>query len=423
MTDVATILRAETTPFERAIETTSGERWVALDDDIIRRSRNPWDCPEHLLSFLAFERSVDIWNEDWLAEKKRSVIDSAPQDHHFKTTEEGHRRYIEIADGELVETLTPPGGFFAAPDLSKEQWDGWISLMPRLRITLGHSQGEWLAPAGCFADVCAVDVDAPGINDGPALYGRRALLRRTADAEDEPLRVVTVTSARTLRNATEFERVVIPGSCSFGLAADDGAAGNDFADAAETQPQVFSYRVDSTYVREQSELSLTSVPIGYDPLDVRFYRESDIGNGRGQFFASMDAAHTGFAGANDGSALLADVLYLHEPSVAAPIVDAMSFANVTRVSFPRKRGEMLIRAEGYLPELSSFVVETSYVGEDAALAEDLSHVEFVMDAVTASKRFTDQIRVSFETTRPITLGQGRRLDQPRALNARTPNHL
>lgn len=423
MSQFQSILPSNATPFERAIEIVSAERWDGIDVDIIRRARDPWTCPEHLLSFLAFERSVDIWNEDWPVEKKRSVIASAPLDHKLKGTEEGHRRYIEIADGELVETLVPPGGFFAAPDLSKDQWDAWISRMPRLRITLGHSQGEWEPPAGFFADSCAVGDDAPGINDGPALHGRRALLRRHAGAPDEPLRIATMTTTRSARDAVDFERVVIPGLSSCGLAANDGAAGVDFTDAAETRPQVFSYRLDSTYVHEESALALTSVPVGYDPLDVRFLRESDTGDGTAQFFASADAADAAFAGANDGGALLADVLYLHDRDVAAPIVDAMSFAGVTRVSFPAHHAEMMIRAEGHLPAMTAFIAAVSYAGEDAALEDDLSGINLVMDATAAAKRLTDKLAVTFETTRPITLGLGRRLDQSLALDARIPNHL
>jgi len=417
------ILPSNATPFERAIERVSAERWDGLDVDIIRRARDPWTCPEHLLSFLAFEHSVDLWDETWPSEKKRSVIAAARGDHHLKGTEEGHRRYIAHAGGELVETLVPPGGFVAAAPLSKEQWDGWIARMPRLRITLGHSLGEWTDPLGYFAGVGAAGVDAAWINDGPALHGRRALLRRHAGAPDEPLRVAQVSTRRSVREAVDFERVVVPGLSTCGFAVGLGAAGVDSVDVHETRPQVFSYRLDSTYVHEESELSLTSVPVGYDPLDVRFLRESDIGDGRGQFFTGVDGAGFGFAGRNDGGELLADVLYLHDPDVAAPIVDAMSFAGVTRVSFPPKHAEMMIRAEGYLPPMTSYIAGLSHVGEAAAIDDDLSHVEFVMDAVVASKRLTDKLGVTFETTRPITLGHGRRLDHPLALNARIPNHL
>lgn len=423
MADYVSILPSNSTPWERAVEQTSAERWEGVDVDIIRRAKDPWTCPEHLLPYLAYERSVDIWDENWPVEKKRSVIASAPQDHRLKGTEEGHHRYIAIADGELAETLTPPGGFFAAPDLSKAQWDGWVARMPRLRVTLGHSQGEWQPPAGFFAEMCAVEADAPGINDGPALHGRRALLRRREGGPDMPLRVATVTTTRSRREAVEFEQVVIPGLSTCGFAVGHGVADTEYVDAYETRPQVFSYRLDGSYVHEESELSLTTVPVGYDPLDVRFLRESDIGDGTGQFFAGADGPGIAFVGASDGGALLADVLYLHDPDVAAPIVDAMSFAGVTRVSFPPHRAEMLIRSEGRLPPMTSFVVGASYAGEDAALDDDLSAAELVMDAVVASKRLSDTIRVSLEATRPITLGHGRRLDQPLALDARIPNHL
>ncbi|MCO5059632.1 MAG: phage tail protein I [Rhizobiaceae bacterium] len=422
MGDPSSILPPNAMPFERAIEQVSAERWDRLDVDIIRRARDPWTCPEHLLSFLAFEHSVDLWDETWPSEKKRSVIAAARGDHHLKGTEEGHRRYIAHAGGELVETLVPPGGFFLAPDLTKQQWDGWISRMPRLRITLAHGTGEWTPPDGFFLDACALDVDAPGINDGPALHGRRALLRRHAGAPDEPLRVAQVSTRRSVREAVDFERVVVPGLSTCGFALDVSGLDMDFVDVHEARPQVFSYRLDSTYVHEESELSLTSVPVGFDPLDVRFLRESDIGDGRGQFFLGVDALDDGFLGRNDGGELLADVLYLHDPDVAAPIVDAFSFLDVTRLGFPEKTAEMMILAERELPA-DAFVLDQSFLGQSAMLDDDLSHVEFVMDAVVASKRLTDKLGVTFETTGPITLGHGRRLDQPLALNARIPNHL
>ena len=67
--------------WSKAVEQASGERWDALDIDIIRRAKDPRTCPAHLLNFLAFERSVDIWDENWPEEKKRQVIADAPEDH------------------------------------------------------------------------------------------------------------------------------------------------------------------------------------------------------------------------------------------------------------------------------------------------------------------------------------------------------
>src|SRR5690606_27989730 len=114
-----------------AIEQTSGERWP-LDADIIRRSRDPWACPPHLLNFLAYERSVDIWDESWDELKKRSAIAAAPSDHRLKGTEAGLRNYLRHADADLVQFVVPPEGFFASPDMTKDEWDDYVSLHPKV---------------------------------------------------------------------------------------------------------------------------------------------------------------------------------------------------------------------------------------------------------------------------------------------------
>jgi len=43
-------------------------------------------CPEDLLPYLAWERSVDVWDDDWPVERKRSVIGAAPAVHRVKGT-------------------------------------------------------------------------------------------------------------------------------------------------------------------------------------------------------------------------------------------------------------------------------------------------------------------------------------------------
>ncbi len=47
---------------------------------------NPWRCPEHVLPFLAWAVSVDVWNPQWSVEQKRSAVAAAPQLHRIKGT-------------------------------------------------------------------------------------------------------------------------------------------------------------------------------------------------------------------------------------------------------------------------------------------------------------------------------------------------
>ena len=102
------ILPTNSTAFERSLEQASGERWDDLYVEIVRRFKDPWSCPPHLLNFLAFERSVDIWNSDWSEERKREAIDRAPRLHRLKGTRRGLEDAIALTDARLRDVIVPP---------------------------------------------------------------------------------------------------------------------------------------------------------------------------------------------------------------------------------------------------------------------------------------------------------------------------
>lgn len=133
-----TILPANATGFERALEQVSGERWPALDVDIVRRTKDPWACPEHLLPYLAYERSVDIWDEDWPTWKKRAVIASAPQDHRRKGTLDGMARYLRIVGASIDHVWRPPSGYRLGRGMTEAERLAWLSRYPELRIYRGR---------------------------------------------------------------------------------------------------------------------------------------------------------------------------------------------------------------------------------------------------------------------------------------------
>lgn len=138
MGEFQSILPSNSTPWERAIEQVSGERWATLDIDIIRRAKDPWTCPEHLLPYLAYERSVDIWDEDWPLLKKRSVIASAPEDHRRKGTLDGMRRYVRIAGADIAHVWRPPAGFRLGRGMTEAERLAWLARYPELRIYRGR---------------------------------------------------------------------------------------------------------------------------------------------------------------------------------------------------------------------------------------------------------------------------------------------
>ena len=408
MSEFATLLpRDSSDPWERVVEQGSAERWEAFDADIIRRFKDPWTCPEHLLNFLAFERSVDIWDENWPVLKKRSVIASAPADHRIKGTEAGTRRYVEIADAALLQVVTPPEGFFAAPDLSKDEMDAHIAKHPKVRITLARGTSTAPVTDGAYSDDAFVDEATTGIDDGPSLWGRRAYL--VQGGVQTPLQLTRLVTDDEERRGVVTERIVTAGRATAESFAGEIGADVGFADGWDKPPRFYTVSLDQAYSHEESRLELSMVSIGFLPRDTRYLRESLVGDGADHAFAG-DFADCGFAGRNDGGELLADVLRLLDPSIPSPVTAGGGFAGVNRVGMAHHTAEMLIDwRESYVAH-SGFVVDLSFAGEDPASPEDTTRRGFLLDAVASSKRLSDKIGVTFQTRRARTLGDGIPLD-------------
>lgn len=129
----ALLLPSNATAWERAVERASAERWP-LDADIIRRAKNAWECPPELLPYLAYEFSVDLWNEAWPLVKKRAVIAGALRLAALKGTEAGLTQAIAIMGGEVREVVAPPNTLFLTVTRTPEEKAAWLAKMPQLRI-------------------------------------------------------------------------------------------------------------------------------------------------------------------------------------------------------------------------------------------------------------------------------------------------
>lgn len=87
------ILPPNATRLEQAMEET-----VARLSDIpvpITRYIDPYQCPATLLPWLAWELSVDWWNENWPEARKRAAIAASPDIHMKKGTPSAIRKAIE----------------------------------------------------------------------------------------------------------------------------------------------------------------------------------------------------------------------------------------------------------------------------------------------------------------------------------------
>ncbi|CAA0111587.1 Uncharacterised protein [BD1-7 clade bacterium] len=98
MTD--SLLPPNATQLERDLETV-----LASASDLpvpIRDLWDPWNCPEHMLPWLAWAVSVDEWDSDWPTEIKRQVCDSSVEVHKRKGTVDAVERALASLDA-IVE--------------------------------------------------------------------------------------------------------------------------------------------------------------------------------------------------------------------------------------------------------------------------------------------------------------------------------
>lgn len=93
MFDLPTILKPNATLHDRALE--QAIRTGKPDLTPIATLMNPDTCPMHLLGWLAWSLSVDVWDPDWSETTKRSVLRASLEVHRKKGTVGSVRRALE----------------------------------------------------------------------------------------------------------------------------------------------------------------------------------------------------------------------------------------------------------------------------------------------------------------------------------------
>ena len=288
----------------------------------------PLEIDRELLPFLSWTLNVNLWKTEWSDEKKRSVTARSFELHSLKGTEEGIRQHIDIMGGTVVQVVKPPQGFFIGPDLSKEQWDDFIRQQPQLRISVDRQKGT--RDVGLFLDVGFMDDEFLVLDDGIKLYGRKAVVRR--NGIDTPLSIFTQTDDVEARLSRQQIKTSLRGLSSDGLFLDVDHLDNRYLDGQEDVPRIISLELRQTYDHVESQLQLSLVEPGFEPLDPRFERVSDIGDAGPYFFLDGDAPDAAFLGDDLGYLMLADRIYLNDPSVVAPLVDGLGFLDHTRIA-------------------------------------------------------------------------------------------
>lgn len=106
MSEIKTLLPHTANDFSRELEIVTAERTDGIENPL----HDLWNvdtCPEHLLPWLAWAFSVEVWEHSWSEEIKRNVIRDAIAVHRIK----GTRRAVELALAALNMRIDLHEGF------------------------------------------------------------------------------------------------------------------------------------------------------------------------------------------------------------------------------------------------------------------------------------------------------------------------
>lgn len=399
------ILYRSATGLEKALVDVGGGRLIVMDAEAIRDMWDPYRISDANLPTLAWAMQAQLWDDDWSNSTKREWIARQWEYQAIR----GTRRAVEMAlkimgqdfvacrGYELLDLLVAPQGFFASPDLSKDEWDDWIRQMPELRISLarrtGKADGEFYVLDGFAGD------NHVGRDSGSELYGRRVVLRWPGRPDVELGMLETIFDEHG-----QVDRISLPGDAGAAF-----LAGLDFVDDARfvngdaVKPQFYSFRLDPSYDHLTSLLHLSTITAGLRPIDVQFERVTETGWGNHSWFIN-DFVPEYFVGPNDAAELIIDRIFLLLPGTISPIGAGISFADVDRVGWPPYNAELLVDLCTVQHARYSWIANDTAPGESFAVPDDWSDFDRALRALKGPGSATclrDKIMVDFDSMRPL----------------------
>lgn len=426
------VLYPAATGLEKAMADVDSERVIRIPDWKIQDMWDAYEIDLENLPILAWGMQARMWEDGWTESTKREWTAEQWKFQALRGTRAGIEMALKFMGRDftggydLLEVLTAPQGFYASPDLTKDEMDAWIRQMPQIRIKLAHgygvADGEFYVGNVTNATEGFSEFNHAARDDGWQLYGRRAVLRRPGQ-QDQDLGMVEWETRTENRQTIDFITVSIPGKAGSAICAEDIAVNDDqFADGDELAPQLFSIRRDGSYDHVSSQLHLSMLTPGLEPINVQYDRDSDIGWGNSFIFDGdlCEDDGTGCYADNgrDAFEMLADRIYLLDPTIAAPLMAGTSFVGVDRVDYPPYHAELLVDliTKDRLP--SWYASETALV-DTFVVPEDLDDFDRALRATVASKALRDKVGDDFAVTHPLAWGdvikqETRFGDQPRS---------
>lgn len=399
------ILPNNSTAWEKVIEQASGERWAQLDVDVIRRFKDPAACPEHLLNFLAFELSIDIWNDAWPVEVKRSVIADWYNLHRYKGTEYGVRRHVQIAGGRVVKIVTAPQRALYDQGLTPAERQAWLDLMPQLRIYPYYARGLINGPIMAWHGRrrIAWSRNAWNATIVRERYRRFARLYEPRTGEQTDLSYTQIVRSTFLGQAVEFDQLVLPPENNGAFYLGHKAWTRSAWGRPNIAERTFRFAIDRPYEFSRAQVQDRTVRPGFDPVTVNPEHVYERGTGPHVAMFWGNRRWASLTGRNTAWRRVYERTYLHDRARSVPIRHGRAFWGHMRYGIKPYTAEVTVDVGR---KLAGRYQRSWYGG--FWQRKNTDKLDGVLAAVRSAKALRDKILVQSKTRRPLTFA-----DRPR----------
>lgn len=392
----AHLLPPNATPLERVFAASGGRRigGVPVPIDLLKR---PFEVPAAFLPHLAWEVSLDVWDEDWPEWRKRRAVARSIYLHRLKGTLPGFEGWLDLIGAKLQSYVIPPIGGFVSPDRTEEEKRAFVQQFAELRIYTQSDYGT--ADADLYVGDGFVDVDFATVSTAKDRYGRRAYVVDHGQTRQVPTLPVTWAGADAILE--DLIGVVIPGEDDGGFFLADAFIGEGYVTEAKITSKLLSIAANRSFLPISPRPVLLGESEPFTLINVMPERVATKGTIGPDVMHTDDGYIGDFLGDKDAHLRIYDRFYLYDPDrvIGGPGSDGGLFVDHTRLEIPPFYAELRVAFPGSAP-VPSFMLEDAFIDEGTLLP-----VEGLMDRVAAvlraAKSHRDDIWFTTQTSRPI----------------------
>nr|WP_281421479.1 phage tail protein I [Chelatococcus asaccharovorans] len=388
--------------WELAHELTDAWRWSQLDPHWIVRQTSPLTCDPTVLPVLAWDRSVDLWDNSWPIEKKRHIASISFQLHRAKGTLGGIKAHVSIMGGRIIKATVPPAKTFLMPKLTDEERQSFLARFPQLRIYpyRVREQDRFITTTNGSMGLKMSFVGHMFPRDTRA-YDR---YRREARLWDRG--VETVLTYKEVRRevfdgftAYDFEQIILPQVASGAIYAGQRPKTRIFFGPAGVRERIISLRIDRSYAFTLGNRSYQTIVPSLDPIQVEpeLVKAPGVAPAKATFPTRF--VGTTFLPPSTAWERIYECTYLWDPTRLPEARRRWTHIGYTRLGMPAYNAELQVEIRGKRSRYAAGRFLRGHLMESSRAPLDK-----VCHAVGVSKSARDKILLETKTLRPPRLG-------------------